>query len=211
MSIHKIENTVLAGLPLEKAKRVMILTHGRGASAQSILSLAQSLYLADFALLAPNATDNTWYPYSFIAPESENEPYLSSALLLVGDLVKNLQSQGFRPEQIYFAGFSQGACLISEFLGRNANRYGGALIFTGGLVGQDLKTERYQGDFAGMPIFIGSGNPDFHVPVERVYATSNIFREMGAVVEEVIYPNIPHTIVADEIERANRLLRSANH
>jgi phospholipase/carboxylesterase len=208
MSIHKIENTVLAGLPLEKAKRVMILTHGRGASAQSILSLAQNLDLADFALLAPNATDNTWYPYSFIAPESENEPCLTSALLLLGDLVKNLQRQAFRPEQIYFAGFSQGACLTSEFLGRNANRYGGALIFTGGLIGQDLKTERYQGDFAGMPIFIGSGNPDFHVPVERVYATSNVFKELGAAVEEVIYPNIPHTIVADEIERANRLLQS---
>jgi phospholipase/carboxylesterase len=206
MSIHQIENTIHAGLSLEQAKRVMIMVHGRGASAQSILSLAQNLDLADFALLAPNATGNTWYPYSFIAPESENEPYLTSALELLSDLVKKLLEQGFSTEQIYFAGFSQGACLSSEFLGRNAKRYGGALIFTGGLIGQDLKTERYQGHFEGMPIFIGSGNPDFHVPVERVYATSNIFREMGASVEEVIYPNIPHTIVADEIERANRLL-----
>jgi phospholipase/carboxylesterase len=208
MSIHKIENTVFAGLPLEKAKRVMILTHGRGASAQSILSLAQNLDLEDFALLAPNATGNTWYPYSFIAPEAENEPYLSSALALLGDLLKNLEAQGFNAGQVYFAGFSQGACLTSEFLGRNAKPYGGALIFTGGLIGQELKTERYQGNFAGMPIFIGSGNPDFHVPVERVYATANIFRELGARVEEEIYPNIPHTIVADEIKRANQLLRA---
>lgn len=206
MAIHQIENTVFAGKPLDTASKVLIMIHGRGANAQSILSLAEHLSVKDFALVAPNATGNTWYPQSFLAPEAQNEPYLSSALSLVTDLVNQLKAQVFQSKDIYFTGFSQGACLTSEFLGRNAERFGGAFIFTGGLIGDSLKTNRYQGNFEGTPIFIGSSNPDFHVPVERVYATTNIFKDLGANVTEKIYPNMAHTIIEDEIKEANKIL-----
>jgi phospholipase/carboxylesterase len=206
--MHNIADTVLAGKPLEEANKVMILVHGRGASAASILPLAQHLVdVRDFALVAPNASGGTWYPYSFMAPESDNEPFLSAALDLLGAWLAELQQRGFASGQVYFAGFSQGACLVSEFLGRHAQRFGGAAIFTGGLIGKQLQRERYQGDFGGTPIFIGSGNPDFHVPVERVHATVNIFRDMGAAVTERIYPNKPHGILPDEIEKAKSVVR----
>jgi phospholipase/carboxylesterase len=182
------------------------MVHGRGANAQSILSLASNLDVKEFALIAPNATDNTWYPQSFLVPVAHNEPYLSSALALIGNLVKQLKDKGLESKDIYFTGFSQGACLASEFLGRNAERFGGAFIFTGGLIGDSIKPEQYKGDFAGTPIFIGSSYPDFHVPVERVYATSNIFRNMGAIVTEKIYQNMGHTIIQDELNEANKIL-----
>ncbi|MES2517570.1 MAG: dienelactone hydrolase family protein [Bacteroidota bacterium] len=206
MTIHKIGNTVFSGKSLDEAKKVLIMVHGRGANAQSILSLADHLLVKDFAFVAPNATGNTWYPQSFLAPEIQNEPYLSSALDLLTTLVNQLKAKGFEAKNIYFTGFSQGACLTSEFLGRNAERFGGAFIFTGGLIGDSVKNDRYQGNFAGTPIFIGSSNPDFHVPVERVYATSNIFRDLGATVTEKIYPNMAHTIIDDEINEANKIL-----
>jgi phospholipase/carboxylesterase len=206
MSIHKIENTVFSGKPIQEAQKALIMVHGRGASANSILSLAEHLEVKDFALIAPNATGGTWYPYSFLAPEAQNETYLSSALDLLTETVNQLKSKGFEAKNIYFTGFSQGACLTSEFLARNAERFGGAFIFTGGVIGDTLKSERYQGNFEGMRIFIGSSNPDFHVPVERVYATSNIFTDLGAVVTEKIYPNMAHTIIEDELIEANKIL-----
>ncbi len=206
MEIHNIANTVFSGKPIDEATKVLIMVHGRGANAQSILGLAKHLSVDDFALVAPNATGNTWYPQSFLAPEAQNEPYLSSALEILTDLVNQLKAKGFESKDIYFTGFSQGACLTSEFLGRNAERFGGAFIFTGGLIGDSLKTERYKGNFDGMPIFIGSSNPDFHVPVERVYATSNIFRDLGADVTEKIYPNIGHTVIEDELNEVNKIL-----
>jgi len=206
MSIHKIENTVFQGKPLSEAQKVIILTHGRGASAQSILPLAQELDLQDFAIIAPNATQGTWYPYGFMAPTDQNEPYLSSALAVLAGLRDQVLAAGFDTRQLYFAGFSQGACLTSEFIARHADAYGGAFIFTGGLIGEKLDPTRYQGNFEGTPIFIGSADPDFHVPVERVYATSNIFRSLGAQVTEKIYPGIGHTIIPDEILEANRIL-----
>jgi phospholipase/carboxylesterase len=209
MPVHKIEQTVYTGKPLQSASKAMIMIHGRGASAASILPLADSLAVSDFALIAPNASGGTWYPYSFLAPEAQNEPYLTSALDLIKAIVDDLTSKGFQPKDLYFAGFSQGACLTAEFIGRHANRYGGAFIFTGGVIGERVHPERYTGDFAGTPIFLGSGNPDFHVPVERVYATGNIFRNLEAEVVEKIYPNRPHTIVEDEIRQANLILQTA--
>ncbi|MEY4905235.1 MAG: hypothetical protein RLZZ292_3050 [Bacteroidota bacterium] len=203
---HKQENIIFAGKPLAEAENVMIMVHGRGASSDTILGLARHLDVKDFALIAPNATDNAWYPYAFLAPEAQNEPMLSSALELLKSVVEDLFSKGFASKNIYFTGFSQGACLVSEFVGRYAKRYGGVFIFTGGVIGDSVKTERYQGNFDGTPIFIGSGNPDFHVPVERVHATTAIFRALGAEVTERIYDGIPHTVVIEEIREVNGIL-----
>ena len=198
------KNTITQGSG--KAGKALILVHGRGGSANDILSLANHLAVTDFKLVAPQATNNTWYPYSFMAPSAENEPWLSSALNVLKETVEELNSEGFTNDKIYFAGFSQGACLTLEFVTRNATRYGGVVAFTGGLIGEKINPENYTGDFAGTPVFIGTSNPDPHVPVERVYATANILRDKNAVVTEKVYANMGHTINNDEIEQANTLV-----
>jgi phospholipase/carboxylesterase len=201
---HK--NIVSAGKALTAASKVLIMLHGRGGSAEDILSLAQHLDVRDFALLAPQATNNTWYPYSFLAPPKQNEPWLSSALDLVKSIVDDLYKQGVPSDHIYFAGFSQGACLTLEFVARKATKYGGVVAFTGGLIGDKIYAENYSGNFQNTPVFIGTSDPDPHVPVERVYATSNILKNMNAAVTEKVYTNMGHTINQDEIEQANRLV-----
>lgn len=205
MNTRKIhsKNIATAGKKLTDAKKVLIMLHGRGASADDILSLASHLHVSDFAFLAPDATNNSWYPYSFLAPQSQNEPWLSSALSLVKEIVDDLIAQGIPEENIYFVGFSQGACLTLEFVARHATRYGGVVAFTGGLIGDKVYKENYNGDFKNTPFFIGSSNPDPHVPVERVYATTHILKSMNAVVTEKIYENTGHTITQDEIDIAN--------
>jgi phospholipase/carboxylesterase len=203
--MHK-KNIAAKGKELNKDSKVLVLVHGRGGSAEDILSLAAYLNADDFSLLAPQATNNTWYPYSFLAPPAQNEPWLSSALSLLKELVTELNGKGIPAENIYFAGFSQGACLTLEFVTRNANRYGGVAAFTGGLIGDKLYRENYRGDFGGTPVFIGTSNPDPHVPVERVYATANILREMNAAVTEKVYANMGHTISQDEIDQANKFV-----
>lgn len=197
---------ITAGKPVEEAEKVLIMLHGRGASAQDILGLAGHLNVDDFALIAPQATNHTWYPTSFIAPVEENEPWLSSAIAVVKSIVDELLQQGKKSENIYLLGFSQGACLTLEFATRNAQKYGGLVAFTGGLIGQKINRENYQGDFAGTPVFIGTSDPDFHVPVERVYASTNIMQEMGANVTEKVYPNMGHTITKEEVDLVNTLI-----
>lgn len=206
--MHK-KNILTAGREIDPQNNVLILLHGRGGSAEDILSLANHLDVKDFTLLAPQATNHTWYPYSFLAPPVENEPWLSSALALLKEVVQDLNNKGVPAEHIYFLGFSQGACLTLEFVARNASKYGGAVTFTGGLIGDKIYPENYKGDFQQTPIFIGTSNPDPHVPVERVYATTNILKGMGAAVTEKVYNGMGHTITQDEIENANHVVFNA--
>jgi len=195
-----------SGKSLDQAEKALIMIHGRGGSAQDILSLSQHLNVEDYALLAPQATNGSWYPLSFIAPVEENEPWLSSAIETIGKTVKTALDEGIKAENIYFFGFSQGACLTLEFLARNAQKFGGAVAIIGGVIGDKINRENYRGDFAQTPVFLGTSNPDFHVPVERVYATANILKEMNAYVTEKVYPNFGHSINQEEIELANSII-----
>ena len=196
-------NIRTAGNAIEDADKALIMIHGRGASAQDILRLASHLPVEDYALLAPQATNHTWYPFSFMAPTEQNEPWLTSALDLLAELVQDMVDKGIETENIYFLGFSQGACLNLEYVTRNARRYGGVVAFTGGLIGEEINLHNYSGDFAQTPVFIGTGNPDAHVPVKRVLDTQDILKKMNANVMLEIYNNKPHSISPEEIAQAN--------
>jgi len=200
------KNIISSGTDLKDAKKALIMIHGRGGSAKDILSLTNYLNVKDFALLAPQANNNSWYPYSFIAPLSQNEPWLSAALLLVKETLDDAIDAGIAEENIYFLGFSQGACLTLEFVARNATKFGGVAAFTGGLIGDRIYSENYKGDFKHTPVFIASSDPDPHIPVERVRETTRILQSMNADVTENIFPNMGHTITKEEIDLANELI-----
>jgi phospholipase/carboxylesterase len=194
------------GVTLDQAKKALIMIHGRGAEAHDILSIARHLKVDDFALVAPQAENRTWYPYSFLAPIDENEPSFSKSLDAIHQVVVAVQQNGIEKENIYFLGFSQGACLALEFTARNAAKYGGVVAFTGGLIGDKVYEDHYSGNFENTPIFIGTSNPDFHVPVERVNETETLLKKMTASVTKKIYPNMGHTISQDEINLVNELI-----
>lgn len=198
-----------AGKPLAEARGAVILIHGRGASAESILELAAYLPQPDLAWLAPQAADSTWYPYSFLAPLEKNEPYLSSALARVAEVVALAEAAGLPPERIFLGGFSQGACLASEFVARNARRYGGLIAFSGGLIGPDGTPRDYAGSLSGMPVFIGCSDVDPHIPLGRVRETAAVLARLGATVDSRIYPRMGHTINQDEMDAAAALLAVA--
>lgn len=197
---------ITAGVPLKEAKKALIMIHGRGAGSDDILSLAKYLNVNDFALIAPQAENRTWYPYSFLVAISENEPFVSRSLETIAEIVTSIEEQGIEKENIYFLGFSQGACLALEFTTRNATKYGGVIAFTGGLIGDHIDENLYNGNFQNTPVFIGTSDPDFHVPVERVNDTEGLLKKMGASVTKKIYPNMGHTINQEEIDLANELV-----
>lgn len=197
------------GKPLAETGKALIMVHGRGADAASILSLASVLKVSGFTLFAPEANQNSWYPYSFIAPEKQNQPALDSALALLDKLLTEIKEAGVESKNIYLLGFSQGACLVSEFATRNAQPFGGLLLFTGGLIGEEINQENYQGNFSGTPVLITTGNPDPHVPVKRVEETVAILTAKGANVTQRIFPGRPHTILQEEISLANQILTGA--
>jgi phospholipase/carboxylesterase len=200
------QKIITSGKPVKEAKSALILIHGRGGSAQNMLGLAAEFKVADFAVFAPQATQNSWYPYSFIAPEAQNQPALNSALMVIDDLVKQLLADGIQQENMYFSGFSQGACLTLEYVTRHAKRYGGVVAFTGGLIGEKLNVDNYKGDFEGTPMLITTSNPDLHVPLTRVEESIEIIKSLHGEVTSKVYAGRPHTILQDEIDLANQYI-----
>lgn len=191
------------GEPLESANAALILIHGRGASARDILSLGAEVANlipsgAKIAYLAPEASGSAWYPYRFMEPTTRNEPYLTSALQVVGDLIASVRKSGIPNEKIMLLGFSQGACLVLEYAARNPQRYGAVFGLSGGLIGDTLPT--YSGSMDGTPVFLGCSDVDFHIPVSRVHESADVFKTLGAAVDERIYPNMDHTVNDDEIK-----------
>ena len=183
------------------------MVHGRGGSASDMLTLSSYIQDSEFAFIAPEAQGNTWYPYSFLRPTDENEPYLSSALEVLASLRARLQADfNFELSQLYWLGFSQGACLTLEFAARNALQYGGVFGLSGGLIGPPDTPRVYEGTFAKMPLFLGCSDSDPHIPKERVLESERVFREMGADVTTKLYPNFPHTINEDELNIVNLLI-----
>lgn len=206
---HAGASVVGAGRPLAEAGGALILIHGRGATAESILELAAYLHHPQLAYLAPQAAGATWYPYSFLEPMERNEPYLSSALARVGAVVAAVEAAGIPAERVFLGGFSQGACLASEFVARNARRYGGLLAFSGGLIGPAGTPRDYPGSLDGAPVFLGCSDVDPHIPLGRVEETAAVLARLGARVDKRIYPRMGHTINQDEIAAAAALLAAA--
>ena len=196
-----------AGPKPQDASATLILIHGRGATAESILPLAAEFELDGLAALAPQAAYNTWYPHSFLSPIEDNQPFLDSALRRVESIVADLIARGIRSDRIALLGFSQGACLSTEYVARHPRKYGAVLGLTGGLIGPPGTPRNYPGSLDGTPVFIGCGDPDPHIPFERVRETEAVLRRMGASVEVRRYPGMPHTINEDEIEACRALLR----
>lgn len=200
--LHQGNLILSAGKPVDRAEAAMIMLHGRGASARDILTLAQELDHPDFAYLAPQASNHTWYPYSFLSPVEDNEPWLSSALDLVGELMLNVSEAGIPAQRTVLLGFSQGACLAVEFVAQNPKRYGGLVGFSGGLIGPPGMEWDYEGSLAGMPVFLGCSDVDPHIPMERVLETEDMLTKLGAEVTTRLYPGMGHTINRDEIDHA---------
>jgi phospholipase/carboxylesterase len=196
---HQGQPILTTGEPLTRAHAAMVLLHGRGASAEDILTLASELDQPGFAYLAPQAANGTWYPNRFLAPLESNEPWLTSALTVIANALAQIAAAGIPPERTLLLGFSQGACLALEFAARHARRYGGIAGLTGGLIGPDDLPRAYAGSFAGTPVFLGCSDVDFHIPKERVELTAQVLVRLGGNVTTRFYPNMGHTVNQDEI------------
>jgi predicted esterase len=207
---HAGQHVLHAGQPLEKAHAAMILVHGRGASAADIMTVGSELMHPGFAYLAPEAAGNAWYPHPFTAPLEQNEPHLSSALALLESLVEQVTAH-IPHRRLILLGFSQGACLTLEFAARHAQRYGGVIAFSGGLIGPAGTPRDYPGSFEGTPVFIGCSDVDPHIAKERVIEAGDVLKRMGADVTVRLYPNMPHTVNADEIHSAAQLVEAVAH
>src|SRR5882724_4998192 len=195
-----------SGAPLARARAAAIMVHGRGGSAVDILSLGEEFGLDDIAYLAPQAANGAWYPYSFLAPIADNEPYLGNALGVLAATFADLARAGFAAERIALIGFSQGGCLALEYAARNARRYGAIAGLSAGLIGPPETPRAYPGSFAGTPVFLGCSDIDWHIPLARVHESRDVLGKMGAAVTERIYPGMGHTVNEHEIAHVRNLL-----
>lgn len=197
-----------AGAALDAASRAVVLVHGRGATAGSILTLHEELAVADTAYVAPGAAGRTWYPNSFLAPVASNEPGRSSGLGVISAILGELSTAGIQPAETVLLGFSQGACLATEFAARHPRRYGGVVGLSGGLIGQEIDPSAYDGDLAGTPVFLGCSDRDPHIPAPRVEQTGAILDSLGGDVDQRLYEGMGHTINEDERSAVEALIRA---
>ena len=203
---HQGQQLVTAGTPLSDATAAAVLVHGRGATAQSIVQMGLDVHEEGLALLAPQAARNTWYPNSFLAPVENNEPGRSSGLQAVDDAVERAVEAEISRESVLVGGFSQGACLASEYVARNPRRYGGLAALSGGLIGETVDPQSYDGDVEGTPVFVGCSDVDPHIPIERVHATTEAFELLGGDVDERIYEGMGHGVNQDELDAVGDLV-----
>ncbi len=207
MQPHEGRPVLTRGPAPEAARAALILVHGRNADPSGILPLADAFGVDGVACLAPAAADGTWYPYGFMSPTERNEPGISSGLGVLDGLVSELESRGVPPARVVLLGFSQGACLVSEYAVRHARRYGGVVAYSGGLIGPQGTAWEYPGAFDGTPVFLGCSDVDPHIPRERVAESAAVFARMGADVAERIYPGMGHLVNEDEVAWTRELLR----
>ncbi|MUW14993.1 phospholipase [Halorubrum sp. CBA1125] len=224
---HAAEELVTAGAPLADADAALVLVHGRGATARSIVDFGAAVAGEDVALLAPQAAANTWYPNSFLAPVEQNEPGRRSGLRAVGRAVNAAADAGIDADAVLVAGFSQGACLASEFVARHPTRYGGLAVLSGGLIGESVDVDDYladaggsagvdgaaeeerddaEGPLAGTPVFLGCSDVDPHIPEERVHETADVLAALGGDVDTRIYEGMGHGINEDEVDAVSALV-----
>jgi phospholipase/carboxylesterase len=192
------------GAPLQSAQKAIILIHGRGAGAEDILSLEPFFSGEHTYIVAPEANNCTWYPYSFMIATEQNQPWLNSAIQTIEVLIQNIERH-VPVQNIFIMGFSQGACLASEVACRNARRYGGIAVFTGGLIGQQINTTNYKGNFEQTPVYLSNGDHDPHIPLGRTEETYDIMNRMGADIRKEIFPGRTHTINEQEIEHVKEI------
>jgi phospholipase/carboxylesterase len=205
---HQKSNTVRAGADLDSADGAMIMIHGRGATAESIITLADELGDHNLHLVAPQASQFQWYPYSFLAPTDRNEPGLSSGLQAIHDIIVDLESKGVSKDKIILLGFSQGACLASEYVARHPAKYGGLIVLSGGLIGDSISSDNYSGSLEVTPVFMGCSDIDPHIPVQRVHESAEILEGLGASLTKNIYPGLGHTVIKDEIKHTIQIVKS---
>jgi predicted esterase len=207
MKPHAGQPLLRTGADDASARAAMIMIHGRNAGPANILDLTPVLRRPDFLYLAPAAAGGTWYPFSFMFPRERNEPGISSGLAVIEELVTELMTQGFASHQIMLLGFSQGACLTTEFSIRHPRRYGGVMGLSGGLIGEPgTSWDDVTTSLDGTPVFLGCSDVDAHIPAERVLETEAVFRRLGANVTRKLYPGMGHTVSPDEIEHVQRVM-----
>ncbi len=209
---HANQPVAAGGATPEAAEAALVLVHGRGGTAAGMLPIGRELAAragaeGRVAFVAPQASDFEWYPRSFLAPMEENQPGLDSGLARLASLLAELEDAGLPAERVVLLGFSQGACLASEFAARNPRRRGGLVVFSGGLIGEEVDPERYHGSMEGTPVLLGCSDRDPHIPVERVRETTRILGRLGAAVDERIYEGMGHTVNDDELDAAAAILR----
>ncbi|MCU4718354.1 alpha/beta hydrolase [Halapricum hydrolyticum] len=207
-SPHQNQPIETAGTPLESATVAMILVHGRGATAQGMVRMADQFAVEGVAHLAPQAAGNTWYPNPFTAPVESNEPGRTSGLQAVDDAISVAEAADIPIDQVVILGFSQGGCLASEFVARNPDRYGGLVALSGGLIGESIDPSEYEGDLDGTTVFLGCSDTDPHIPAERVHESATVFERLGGSVTTRLYEGMGHDINEDEIQFVSELLAS---
>lgn len=207
--LHLFENTAYAGTNLSSASRAIIMVHGRGDASDKMLLLSKGIVIDPLmALVFPKATNNTWYPKSFLAPTQENQPWLDSALENLNNVVAHIKSHGISEENIFLFGFSQGACLAFEYACRHATKYAGIMVLSGGLIGPAIDKSNYSGDFAATDIFMGCSDRDSHIPLPRLHESRVVAVEMGARVELEVYPAMGHLISEHELSKVRSMIGS---
>ena len=205
---HGGQPVLTVGRPLSAASAAVVMIHGRGATAESILTMVPAIDQPEIAYLAPQAQGNTWYPFSFLSPIPQNEPGISSGMRSIARVLDTIKAAGIPPERTILLGFSQGACLTTEFLARHARRFGGVAGLSGGLIGPDGTPRDYLGSLEGTPVFLGCSDIDSHIPAERVRETEAVLSRLGGRVTMRLYPGMGHTVNEDEIENVRALLHS---
>lgn len=205
---HADRGVVSAGAPRGAAEVVVVALHGRGATAQGVVNLADPLAHHGVTVVAPAAERSRWFPYAGSEPIERNEPHVSSAIRAVDGVLDDVAEWGIDPEHVVFFGFSQGASLACEYVARHPRAYGGVAAFSGGLLGPSVADRAFEGSLDGTPVRLGWGSEDDRLDPERLRATAAALRDLNGDVTERECDGVGHAVTDEGLEAAAALVEA---
>jgi phospholipase/carboxylesterase len=201
-------NVAETGPSRADAPRAGLLLHGRERLPEEMLDVADRLNIDGFRWVAPAADGGTWYPHRFIDPFDVNEPYIAEAMEACDAAFTEMRDGGrLGPRKLAIVGFSQGACIASEYVLRHPGCCGVLVMFTGGIIGHDIRRWLVSGvRLDGLRVFLTGSDVDEWIPESRTRLTETVLSALGADVRLRLYPGRPHIVSDEEIGEAKALL-----
>jgi predicted esterase len=192
----------------DDAPLAVLALHGRGQSPEYMRGIAEQIDLEEIHWEIPTAHAGQWYGQKFMDPECLGGRELTQALEAVDVALDRLRERGHGPERTVVLGFSQGACLASQWFLAQDRAAAGLVLFTGGFIGEHGVPAPPGGSLAGVAALVSGPQDDAWVPLERMRETESALRDRGAAVTSLYLPAGEHTVTDSEIAAARTVLRN---
>ena len=165
---------------IDNPKKAIIGLHGWTGNEDSFEPVSKMINLDNVKWYFPRAPykSGVGKGYSWFSGSDEKGWDVDKTWKGMHDLLAIIQSDGFKPNEIYLMGFSQGACLAIEFALRLPYAIGGIIPIAGFIKFKEKLLEDRTEESKGTPILLLHGRQDEIIPLTASETAYNILSKL---------------------------------